>query len=118
HPILQTTENLERAEEEEEEGVGVVLSYSGKGAWKCAICSKSFRRRRRAVLHVLNKHKNTRIRCNGACGIADWYVGGHATPFSRAHSLLPSHILDVLFSILIRRFVFFPVLDLTPGIFK
>ncbi|KAG9056114.1 hypothetical protein FS842_000294 [Serendipita sp. 407] len=71
HPILQTTENLERAEDEEEEGVGVVLSYSGKGAWKCAICSKSFRRRRRAVLHVLNKHKNTRIRCNGACGIAD-----------------------------------------------
>ncbi|KAG8829771.1 hypothetical protein FRC17_006075 [Serendipita sp. 399] len=58
--------------DEEGDQERIVLRYSGGGAWKCAICAKSFRRRRRAVLHVLNKHNNIRIECNGACGTAGW----------------------------------------------
>ncbi|KAG8822871.1 hypothetical protein FRC19_005091 [Serendipita sp. 401] len=67
----QPAEQLETAENEEECQETVALLYSGGGAWKCAICSKSFRRRRRAVLHVLNKHNNIRIPCKGLCGTAD-----------------------------------------------
>ncbi|KAG8841430.1 hypothetical protein FRB91_005020 [Serendipita sp. 411] len=79
HPMFpanmtpQTAEQLEKAENEECQET-VALLYSGGGTWKCAICSKSFRRRRRAVLHILNKHNNIRIPCNGLCGTADWYV--------------------------------------------
>ncbi|KAG8814225.1 hypothetical protein FRC17_001241 [Serendipita sp. 399] len=73
HPGPSNIENVDdtRGGGEEER---FVLRYGGSGAWKCALCSKTFRRRQRAILHVLNKHNNLRIECKGACGIPDWYV--------------------------------------------
>ncbi|KAG8770690.1 hypothetical protein FRC20_003771, partial [Serendipita sp. 405] len=70
HTILQTAEHPETAGNEEEGQEKVVLHYSGGGTWRCSICAKSFRRRQRAVLHVLNKHNNIRLQCNGKCGAA------------------------------------------------
>ncbi|KAG9052840.1 hypothetical protein FS842_009168, partial [Serendipita sp. 407] len=71
HVALHTAEHPETIGNEEEGEEMTELRYNGSGSWKCTICSKSFRRRRRAVLHVLNKHNNMRIPCGGSCGIVD-----------------------------------------------
>ncbi|KAG8813508.1 hypothetical protein FRC18_002435 [Serendipita sp. 400] len=92
HTILQTAEHPETVGNEEEGQEEVVLRYSGGGTWRCSICAKSFRRRQRAVLHVLNKHNNIRLQCNGKCGAACWYVGDatHIMPSPPLPSLFPS----------------------------
>ncbi|KAG8800154.1 hypothetical protein FRC16_003507 [Serendipita sp. 398] len=72
HPALRTVENPETTGNEEGKGEMAALCYGGGGSWKCTICSKSFRRRRRAVLHVLNMHNYIRIPCDGLCGSVDW----------------------------------------------
>ncbi|KAG8810650.1 hypothetical protein FRC18_003950 [Serendipita sp. 400] len=75
HVALHSAEHSETIGNDEEGEEMTELRYNGAGSWKCTICLKSFRRRRRAILHVLNKHNSIRIPCNGSCGIVNWYVG-------------------------------------------
>ncbi|KAG8822010.1 hypothetical protein FRC17_009687 [Serendipita sp. 399] len=83
-----TIENLKPEAAEGEDHERTILFYSGNGAWRCAICSKSFRRRKRAILHVLNKHNNMRVECKGACGSVDWYVENATHPLYRTINIL------------------------------
>lgn len=54
--------------------VATQIINMGFGEWKCNLCDKKHRRKQRAIVHVLNKHSNTRLPCGGVCGKPKWSV--------------------------------------------
>lgn len=59
-----------------QDGVNVTtqITNMGCGEWECKLCGKRHRRKQRAIVHVLNKHGNSRIPCGGRCGKFRWFV--------------------------------------------